>query len=272
MQDCRLMLRLVAVLAAFAFLTLSLLPLQALALVLRLRLRRRIPMLYHGALCRLLGVRLHVVGRPASEGPLLLVVNHASWLDIPVLSAIAPVSFVAKREVGEWPGIGQLARLQRSLFVDRERRHMVGTTTGVMAARLADRDILVLFAEGTSNDGNRVLPFRSSLFAAAAKAIGGTQVPIQPVSIAYVGLNGLPSGRQHRPHLAWYGAMDLFPHLAKVIRAGPVDVRVTFGTPLRLDSKAERKVLARSLETAVRRMTAAALRLPLPGTRDRRVD
>ena len=98
---------------------------------------------------------------------MLLVANHTSWLDIPVLSAVAPVSFVAKKEVGGWPFVSSLARLQRSVFVDRARRTAVGETAGEILARLAQGDTIVLFAEGTSSDGNRVLPFMTSLFAAA---------------------------------------------------------------------------------------------------------
>jgi 1-acyl-sn-glycerol-3-phosphate acyltransferase len=151
-------------LAGFFALTLPLMPVQALLLRLGSRGKRpplrHFPNWYHRTLCRLLGVRLHVDGALTPGTPTLLLSNHVSWLDIPVLSAMAPVSFVAKREVGTWPLVRTLARLQRTVFVDRERRLTVGVTTSEIEERLSAGDAVVLFAEGTSNDGNRVLPFR----------------------------------------------------------------------------------------------------------------
>jgi len=108
---------------AIVVLTLVLLPFQSLAVRFDWALHRRIPTLYHGLVCRILGVRIRTVGRRADVAPLLLVANHVSWLDISVITAVAPVVFVAKREVAAWPVFGLLARLQRSIFVDRERRH-----------------------------------------------------------------------------------------------------------------------------------------------------
>jgi lyso-ornithine lipid O-acyltransferase len=185
-----------------------------------------------------------------------------------VLTALAPVVFVAKREVASMPLFGRLARLQRSVFVDRERRLLTAATNAEIAARLAEGDPVVLFAEGTSSDGSRVLPFRSSLIGAAHAVLanvtdGGEKdaiVWIQPLSIAYVGLDGLPLGRPHRPCVAWYGDLDLLPHLAEVMRRGAIDVSVSWGEPVACGAATDRKALARSLEATVRRMTVSALR------------
>src|SRR5690606_10062293 len=159
--------RAASILTGFFALTVPLMPVQAALLRLSSAGARRFPHWYHRQVCRLIGVRLTIEGRVAADRPVLLISNHTSWLDIPVLSAVAPVSFVAKKEVGRWPFVSSLARLQRTVFVDRERRSAVGETTGEIMARLADGDTIVLFAEGTSSDGNRVLPFKTSLFAAA---------------------------------------------------------------------------------------------------------
>lgn len=250
--------------------TLALLPLQWVAVTWRLPLRRRIPVLYHRMLCALLGVRVRVVGARHAGVPLLIVSNHVSWLDICVLTSRVPVVFVAKREVGTWPVFGLLARLQRSVFVERERRHKTADVNQEIAARLNEGDPVVLFAEGTSSDGNRVLPFRSGLIGAVhavleapdAKAATGASVFVQPLSIAYFGLNGLPAGRRHRPHLAWYGAMDLLPSLAGIIRRGATDVTLSWGAPVACGPDTDRKILTRTLEAEVRRLTAAALRQP----------
>jgi 1-acyl-sn-glycerol-3-phosphate acyltransferase len=172
--------------------------------------------------------------------------------------------FVAKREVATWPIFGLLARLQRSVFVDRTRRHKVDEVNAEIAERLAEGDPVVLFAEGTSSDGNRVLPFRTALIGAArdalAKAGGAEQIYIQPLSIAYTGLLGLPMGRQHRPTAAWYGSLDLIPHLTAVMRRGALDAVITWGETIVYDGGTDRKLLAKQLETAVRRHTVAALR------------
>lgn len=234
-------------------------PLQWLSVALRLPTRRTIPVLYHRLVLALIGVRVRVVGAPAPTRPLLIVANHVSWLDILVLGSRLPLCFVAKSEVARWPGIGLLAKLQRTIFVDRTSRTATGRVAGEMAARMNDGDPVVLFAEGTSSDGNRVLPFRSALIGAARQGMGeeeGAMAAIQPLAIAYVGLSGLPVGRAGRPHLAWYGDMDLAPHLMEVLRRGGVEVELRFGAPL---AASGRKAAAQEAERAVRHLLAQAL-------------
>jgi 1-acyl-sn-glycerol-3-phosphate acyltransferase len=178
-----------------------LLPAQMIAHGLGLSARRTIPILFHRIVLRALGARITVRGEPTSHRPALFVPNHVSWMDIMVLGAFAPVSFVAKSEIATWPLFGYLARLQRSIFVDRERRHTTSRTADEMIARMREGEPVVLFAEGTSSDGNRVLRFRPALVGAAetlARATGEI-VWIQPIALAYRRINGLPAGRQHRP-------------------------------------------------------------------------
>jgi 1-acyl-sn-glycerol-3-phosphate acyltransferase len=183
--------------------------------------------------------------------------NHAGWLDIPVLSAVAPVSFVAKHEINLWPFFGTLARLQRTVFIRRERSKALEDRDNIRR-RLLQGDALVIFPEGTSGDGNRVLRFKSALLSAAELAIGEAEnghvrhVAIQPVSVAYVSLHGLPMGRENRPLFAWYGDMDLLSHLWGAIEAGPIDVVVELHEPLTIDQAGGRKELAAAAETAVR--------------------
>ena len=109
------MLRAIPVLAAAAAITLALIPVQWISVALKLPSRRSIPVLYHRMLCALIGIRIREVGERVREHPLLVVANHCSWLDVPVITAAAPVVFVAKREVAGWPVFGLLARLQRSV-------------------------------------------------------------------------------------------------------------------------------------------------------------
>jgi 1-acyl-sn-glycerol-3-phosphate acyltransferase len=242
-------------LAGFALFTLPLMPVQQAFVWLWPAMARRFPMHYHRAVLRVLGVRLTVVGQPPARGPVLIVSNHVGWLDIVVLSALAPLSFIAKREVNAWPFFGTLARLQRTVFVDRERKTATGASRNQLQERLRAGDILVLFAEGTSSDGTRVLPFRSALFGAAE--IPG--VVVQPLTVAYVGHRNLPITRRLRPLYAWYGDMELPPHLWQALATGPIEVKVVVHPPLSVSVALDRKALCRRAETLVRRALVEAL-------------
>ncbi|MFS8036282.1 lysophospholipid acyltransferase family protein [Xanthobacter sp. AM11] len=253
-------LRLAAVLTAVAAVTLIGIPAQWICLRLRLPARRTIPAFYHRILLRLLGVRVRVRGAPAAGRPLLILSNHVSWLDISVVGSLTPLFFVAKSEVEGWPVIGLLAKFQRTVFVDRQRRHATGAVNREIAGRLQEGDPVVLFAEGTSSDGNRVLPFRTALVGAVREAFATAgEVVVQPLAVSYVGLQGVPMGRRHRALAAWYGDMDLAPHLMEVLRHGAIDVEVAFGAPLLLDAAHDRKSVTRQCEEAVRTLSARAL-------------
>jgi 1-acyl-sn-glycerol-3-phosphate acyltransferase len=263
------MIRTPLLILALALLTLALLPLQLLGLWRDSPLQRRIPHLFHRAVCRLVGIRIHQIGRPSADTPLLILANHVSWLDIIVITATSPVVFVAKHEVARWPLFGWLARLQRTVFIERERRHKTGEAAAAMASRLHGGDAVVLFAEGTSGNGNRILPFRSALVGAVHHTLGSSthhdRVTVQALSVAYTGIGGVPAGRALRDKMAWYGDMDLVPHLLGILRSGAVDVTVSWGPAVAYDMSADRKQITRAAERDVRRMTAAALRLPPPG-------
>jgi 1-acyl-sn-glycerol-3-phosphate acyltransferase len=255
--------RLWIVIAAVAVITIVLLPFQWIAVKLGFGLQRRIPQLYHRMVCKLVGVKISVVGQRSADTPLMIVSNHVSWLDISVITASAPVVFIAKQEVAGWPIFGLLAKLQRTVFVNRNHRHKTADVNAEIARRLAGGDPVVLFGEGTSSDGNRVLEFRSALIGATREAVAQaehvTRVYIQPLSIAYTGMLGLPLGRQHRPLIAWYGDFELAPHLAEVLRRGSIDVTLTWGAPIPVDETSDRKATTRTLENEVRRMTSLAL-------------
>jgi lyso-ornithine lipid O-acyltransferase len=219
------------------------------------------PRLWHRLILGVLGMRVEVHGQPAAARPLLLAANHISWTDIMVLGATLDVHFIAKAEMAGWPVIGFLSRCQRTIYVERERRRAAGEQAGEIAARLRRGLPIVLFAEGSTSDGNRVLPFKSTLFGAAARAVaeGAERVTIQPVALAYRRLHGLPMGRRQRPLVAWIGDQTLGPHILALLRAGPVDVELRFGAPMEFTAGSDRKRIARQAEGEVRRMLAAAL-------------
>jgi 1-acyl-sn-glycerol-3-phosphate acyltransferase len=230
-------------LVAYLALTLALIPVQAALVAAGSPLRRRLPLHYHRLCARLLGIELDVTGSPAADRPMLVVSNHSSYLDIVVLGALIPGSFVAKTEVGAWPFFGLLAKLQQTVFVDRKARN-AATHRDDMRARLEAGDVLILFPEGTSSDGNRTLPFKTALFSVAGTRVDGRPVTVQPVSVAATRLDGIPLGRGLRPLYAWYGDMTLPGHLWRMVGLGRLTVRVQFHPPVTVDGFTSRKALA----------------------------
>ncbi|PGH54851.1 1-acyl-sn-glycerol-3-phosphate acyltransferase [Azospirillum palustre] len=247
--------------------TLLLIPLQALAVARNWRLCRTLPAFYHGACARLIGLDVVVRGQQA-DGPVLFVSNHSSYLDIIVLGSRIPGSFVAKSEVGSWPFFGLLARLQRTVFVERKARASVDKQRDDIGSRLDAGDSLILFPEGTSSDGNRTLPFKTALFAVAARRIDGRPLTVQPVSIAATRLDGIPMGFAFRPFYAWYGDMDLAPHLWQAFRLGGMTVEVEFHPPVTIDGFSSRKALAehchRVISDGVARAISGRPSVPAP--------
>ncbi len=209
-------------------LTFAVMPIQAVALLFSASAAEQIPIRYHRLCARFLGFRIVVKGTPSQVRPTLFVANHTSYFDIMLLASLIPCSFIAKSDMISWPLIGWLARLQRSVFVDRKPVN-VGEHRTEVAKRLAEGGNLVLFAEGTTSDGNRLLPFKSSLLSVAET---GKPLTIQPVSIVATGLDGMPLGRMLRPLYAWYGDMPLLPHAWAAIKSGLITVEIEFHEPL----------------------------------------
>jgi 1-acyl-sn-glycerol-3-phosphate acyltransferase len=246
-----------------ALLALPLIPVQMVALRFGHGLAAQLPVTFHRTLIAILGVRVTESGRIDERRPLLIVANHVSWLDIPVIGSRGPVSFIAKSEVNGWPVIGLFARLQRSIFIERARRHRTGAATSAIGARLMAGDPMVLFGEGTTGDGMSVLPFRSALIGAAHEAVAGDRpCLVQPMAIRYIRRSGLPIGRATMPDIAWTGDMELAPHLAGILSGGPIDVLVSWGEAMPVDALTDRKVLARTLEAAVRDLRRAGTAKP----------
>ena len=227
-------------------------------------LARKLPLFWHRVALRLIGLRVHVRGEIPRERPLLIVANHVSWSDIMVLGSVMELCFIAKSEVRRWPGINLLAWLQRTVFIDRERRSDTRNQTETIAARLIEGDAMVLFAEGTTSDGHLVLPFKSALFGAVHAALaqaGLDSVKVQPVAIAYTRLHGLPLGRLHQSRAAWPGDIALGPHLLAFLLAGAYDVDVVFGKAERFSADVGRKQIAARMHREIRQDFAEAMRM-----------
>ncbi|HYL33575.1 MAG TPA: lysophospholipid acyltransferase family protein [Stellaceae bacterium] len=255
---------------AYCALTLPLMPVQAVLLALHSPLAKRLPRFYHRLVCRILGITIELHGTPSPARPTLFIANHTSYLDIEILGAAIPGSFVSKADVDGWPLFGWLARLQRTVFIDRKRRS-VTRQRDALSTRLHGGDQLVLFPEGTSGDGQHLLPFKSALFAAVMESDGAGDIAVQPVSVAYLRLDGMPLGRSYRPLFAWYGDMDLAPHLWTMLGLGHLSVSVTFHPPVRAADFASRKALADHCAAVIAAGLSVALSgreapMPLPVT------
>ena len=200
---------------------------------------------YWATFARLIGLHVRVVGAAAAKGQgrrVIYAANHCSWLDIPVLGGQLEACFVSKDEIARWPGVSLVARLGRTVFVSRQRR-ATGRERDDMRGRLAAGDDLLLFPEGTSSDGSRVLPFRTAFFSVAE---GEAPPLIQPVSVVYDRLGSLPTRRGTRAVFAWYGDMDLASHFWRLGRLRGMRVTVLIHPPLDPATYANRKLLAQA--------------------------
>lgn len=210
----------------------------------RLSLCRRTACIFWRGMTFLAGIKVVVRGQPCAGRPVLFIANHASYLDILVLGGLLPAIFIAKKEVSQWPGIGLVAKLGRTLFVERRARHSATQRDEMLAALEREGEAIILFPEGTSNDGNRVLPFKSALLSVAERKLpDGRHLPVQPISVAYTRLDGIPMGWAWRPFFAWYGDMELASHLWTALGLGRTTVEVDFHPPVSLDTFASRKAL-----------------------------
>ena len=248
---------------------------QAVLILLPGRAKKVFARLYWALVCRILGIERRVIGtaaRGAPGRPVVFVSNHTSWLDIPSLGGTLLACFVAKAEVGEWPVIRTVAKLGRTVFVSR-RASETGRERDGMRARLEAGDDLILFPEGTSSDGARVLPFRSPFFSVAEARTSGaadTSAPgfspiIQPVSIVYDRLDGLPMGRATRPVSSWYGDMDLGGHFWNLARFRRLRATIVLHEPLDPAQHGSRKALSQAIWQVVA-AGAAGLRQNRPTT------
>lgn len=228
---------------------------------------------FHATMLRILGFRVRVRGEMSSSSPTLFVSNHISYLDIHVLGSLIPASFIAKSEVAKWPLIGQLAKMQKTVFVER-RSGQAASQRDDLKGFLEQGTSLILFPEGTSTNGHEIKPFKSSLFSAVSTPLAnGGRVMVQPISLACTEMDGIPVTRAFRSLYAWYGDMTLMRHLWNVFKCGNFTVDVVFHPPLSTDSLNDRKAMATLSQTAVSQGLEHCLagRMPPSGKRQKRL-
>lgn len=198
-------------------------------------------------MCFLVGLRIKTIGQVGQQRPLLLVSNHISYLDVWVLGSNTPARFTPKSEVAGWPFVGSICRLLNSVFIERKAEKIKDSSEKLKAA-LAEGEVISLFAEGTTGNGKHLLPFKSSLFSIAEQETYGKDVFVQPAVICYERIGGLPVDMVNMPLLAWYGDMDLMPHLWQVLRLGKIDVTLTILPAVSCKELGRRKQIAAYLQ------------------------
>ena len=194
---------------------------------------------YFRMVCLILGIRASIKnGRIAKKKNLLLVCNHNSYLDIFALGSVLKINFVSKNDVKNWPLFGWIAKLGNTVFISRNRTKSVGEVS-LMEKELKKRNVpLLVFPEGTSTDGNIVLPFKSSLFAMFENHIGTKnksedRLWVQPVSIAYTKSGKHILTDEERHNYAWYiKEQGLVEHLVNAVINMPVTLEISFGEPI----------------------------------------
>jgi 1-acyl-sn-glycerol-3-phosphate acyltransferase len=218
------------------------------------RPRARIAQCFFILLSRAMGLQVAISGSPAKERPLMLVANHSSYLDIMVLGALMPLSFTPKKEIRSWPIIGFLCVLADSVFVERRAADMQRVQSE-MANRLSSGKVLGLFPEGTTGDGFNVMPFKSGFFSLAENF----DLPVQPISIAYQSVAGIPLSADTREQVSWVGDATLVAHLWQMFQFPNVQIGVTFYDVERIANHGDRKALAKSCENTIRAGLTKAL-------------
>lgn len=216
----------------------------------KIEIRDRVACLCFAGILRIIGVRLKVHGRIVDTRPLLVVTNHLSYLDIPILGSVFPFRFTPKHEIGGWPGIGALTRVIDGIFVERKPEKMQDALSKIRRS-LASGNVVCLFPEATTGNGLKLLPFKSGMFSMVEEGIDGAELAVQPAAIIYTRIRKLPLDMALWPDIAWYGDMALMPHLWKLLGLGRIDAELVFLPVANVAQYRDRKLLSQHCQEAI---------------------
>lgn len=216
------------------------------------RIRMRMIQFFYKGAARIVGLQVHSKGVSGHKGPLLVVSNHASYTDVFVLGQLFPVSFTPKREVRSWPIVGFLCVLADCVFVERKPSHMQQARQE-MEERLARGQALCIFPEGTTNNGQEILPFKSGFFSLAEQM----SLPVQPITITYTKLNGQVIEPAFSDYIAWVGEATFFGHFGRFLGFSRIDVEVNLHPVFRPNEYEDRKALSAACEVVIKRQLLA---------------
>ena len=226
----------------FFILTFTLLPFQIIIILFFTKFVYIIPAFYHKICCKILGIKIKKIGKISATKPTLFVSNHASYLDIIILSSLFKSSFIAKKEVSSWPLLGILAKLQNTVFIDR-KIGSIKEQENLIINHLKKKNNLIFFPEGTSSDGNKILPFKSSLFNIFQNK-NNPSINIQTITIIYKKVNGITLNRVSRRDTTWHSNMEFIPNLINLLKKISIDIEVVFNEKFIPKVSFDRKKLA----------------------------
>ena len=194
----------------------------------------------------ILNIKVTIAGDEGQleRGGYVIIANHVSYVDGIVLGSIFPIVFVSKREVKKWPIVGQWNVLCGTIFINRQRKKEVGALVREMTRKLRQEANILLFPEGTSTNGEKMLPFQTAPLAAPLRS----RLIIVPVTLAYTTIDEQPVTAVNRDFVYWYGDMDFVTHFWDLLGRRGVEVLVTLQPKIECfryaDNSAGRKKLA----------------------------
>jgi 1-acyl-sn-glycerol-3-phosphate acyltransferase len=214
--------------------------------------RNRINRQWSRGVVVLCGARLIVSGAPLSQslretgieaGSIgrLALANHVSWIDVFAINAALPCRFVAKDEIGHWPLLGTLVTRAGTLYIERGRRHAVAAMNHKVRDHLQAGETIVVFAEGTTTDGSRLLPFHSNLVAPAISA----EAPVLPICVRYFS-NGAPTDAA-----AFTGDTSLLSSIGRIFVARKLTIEVGILPEIATEAESNRHAIARTARSSI---------------------
>ena len=233
----------------------ALAPIQYILVKIKLRSRMYIPIIFHKILLKILGIEVKLIGQKASIRPLILAGNHTSYIDIIILGSIMPICFIAKQEIKSWFLFGFLAKLQNTIFIKRKNLRTLENIKNINKD-LGSESAIVLFPEGTTNSGKKVLNFKSSLFNLFES---NNTLRLQNFSLCYTHVNDMPIDNRIRPKISWYGDMNIIAHLSNFLKLSSVNATVVLHPVMSLKGL-DRKTISLSSIKQVKEGIALAIK------------
>ena len=231
----------------FIFLTITLIFFKIFLQIFTKRISEKLVQIFHKLVLWLININVEVIGkRNLNNVPTLYVSNHLSYLDIPVLGSAINGRFIAKHEISNWPILGYLSKVGNTIFINRNLRFLK-TNKSIIFDHLSRGNNIILFPEGTTSDGIRVLKFKSSLLTSLEQK----NIYIQPIVINYESINGMPLNRWLKPIIAWYGDMNLKPHLINILKLFSIKAKIRILPALNGRNFTNRKDMTSTLHHAI---------------------
>ncbi len=230
--------------------TLIMAPLQSVFILILPRnfiLSRFMPVWYFRVVLRILSIKVRPHGKFPPPRGTLLICNHVSWLDVLLLASVTPMAFIAKSDFKSWPILGWLSKLNRTIFVERTPSKRTMTSRNEIGTHLARGERIMLFPEGTTGNGTRLLPFKNFFFSAALNTpadIKQSPAHVQPVSLIYAEYYGLKMGRRKRADYAWLGEETFLETLWHIFIAGPLTADIIFHNKILAHDINDRRALS----------------------------